>query len=73
MMENSAIRLMQYMLEKLEQEPLRFRAQLCEDLDFFLPDEVICRKLKDQASTLRQIDLQTQSLKKAVQRTLQSR
>ena len=68
MMENSAMRLMCYLLEKLEHEPVRSRAQLCDDLAFFLPDEAICQKLKDQASMLREMDRQMQLLKSVISR-----
>ena len=64
---NSARRLLGYFLAKLDEEPLRHRATLCEDLAAFVPDEAVARQLLEQARALRQADQRTQLLRLALQ------
>jgi hypothetical protein len=62
-MENSAEKLIKYVLEKLETEPVEERVQLYNVLANFMPDEEACTKLRQCSEELRQIDLKIQSLK----------
>jgi hypothetical protein len=59
---NPARRILIYVLRKLDDEPLRFRAEAYEDLSAFLPDEASARELRRQAQALRQTDQRIRAL-----------
>lgn len=65
-MNTPATRLMRYVIEKLEEEPLRFRATLYEDLSEFIPDEAISSNLINQAKELRKVEQRMEVVKLAL-------
>lgn len=62
-MENSAEKLIKYVLKKLETEPVEERVQLYEVLADFMPNDEAGQRLRRCSEELRQIDLKIQSLK----------
>ncbi|MDR1366639.1 MAG: hypothetical protein LBJ13_01890 [Puniceicoccales bacterium] len=62
-MESSAEKLIKYVLEKLEAEPVEERVRLYDVLAGFMPDEEASSKLRECSEELRQIDLKIQGLK----------
>lgn len=58
-----ATRLMRFVIEKLENEPLGFRALLYEDLSEFMPDETLARNLRHQANELRKVEQRMEVIK----------
>jgi hypothetical protein len=62
-MENSAEKLIKYVLEKLETESVEKRVCLYDALACIMPDEEAGSKLRECSEELRQIDLKIQSLK----------
>jgi hypothetical protein len=62
---NSTHRLLDYVLAKLDEEPLRRRALLCEDLAELVPDEALARQLREQARSLHHTDRRTRLLRLA--------
>jgi len=63
---NAANRLVDYVLCKLESEPLACRANLYEDLAEFLPSESMAGQLREQARTLRHVEQQSHAIKLAM-------
>jgi hypothetical protein len=63
---NGARRVLGYILAKLDEEPLRHRAELYEDLAAFIPDEGVSRQLLAPAQALRHSDRQAQMLRLAL-------
>ena len=62
----AANRLVDYILCKLETEPVASRAALYEDLAEFLPSETIAGQLREQAQTLRDVEKRAQAIKLAM-------
>ncbi len=63
---SAANRLVDYVLCKLESEPLTCRANLYEDLAEFLPSESMAGQLREQARALRSIEQQSHAIKLAM-------
>lgn len=62
----AANRLVDYILSKLETEPVASRADLYEDLAEFLPSEPMACQLREQAKTLRDVEKRSHALKLAM-------
>lgn len=62
----SANRLVDYILSKLENEPVTSRADLYDDLAEFLPSEAIACQLREQARTLRDVEKRAHAIKLAM-------
>lgn len=61
-MSNPIQTIIQFVLEKSENEPLARRAELYRALTQIVPDEASGRKLMDLANSLNQIEAQSQQL-----------
>lgn len=70
--EKSANRLLCYLLDKLEEEPLAYRASLCEDLAQFWPNETGSVCLKNHAVVMRRLDGHLQSIREQIGNPLQN-
>ncbi|QYY35185.1 hypothetical protein [Ruficoccus sp. ZRK36] len=62
----AANRLVDYILNKLETEPVASRADLYEDLADFLPSEAMACQLREQAQTLRDVEKRAHAIKLAM-------
>lgn len=62
----AANRLVDYILSKLETEPVASRADLYEDLAEFLPSEAMACQLREQARQLRDVEKRSHAIKLAM-------
>lgn len=62
----AANRLVNYILCKLENEPVASRAALYDDLAEFLPSENMALQLREQARTLRDVEKRSLAIKLAL-------